>query len=81
MTRLLRMPEVMSMLGLRKSSIYNMVNEGTLTSPIKMGKKASLWPDYEIQAVVEAIIKSMGKDEMKALVCNLMSSRAKVSRL
>lgn len=81
MTYLLRMPDVMSRLGLKKSAIYNMVNEGTLTSPVKMGKKTSLWPDYEVQAVVEAIIEEKDKEEMKILVKDLMDSRSKVSRL
>ena len=79
MTRLLRIPEVENVLGLKKSAIYNMVNEGLLTKPIKMGRKVSLWPDYEVQAIVEAIIENREEKEMKSIVEELMGSR--ISRL
>lgn len=69
------------MLGIRKSAVYNMVNDGTLTSPVKMGKKTSLWPDYEVQAIVKAIIESKNRKELKALVNDLMESRSSSGRL
>ncbi len=81
MKKLLRMTDVTEMIGLKKSAVYKMVNDGVLTKPIKMGKKVSLWPDYEIQTIIDAIIENRNQDELKTLVNNLMESRSKVSRL
>ncbi len=81
MKKLLRLTDVTEMIGLKKSAVYKMVNDGVLTKPIKMGKKVSLWPDYEIQTIIDAIIENRNQDELKTLVNNLMESRSKVSRL
>ena len=75
MTCLLRISDVMYQMGLKKSAIYNMVNDGTLPQPVKMGKRTSVWPDNEVQAVIQAVIGNKSKDEMKLLVSCLMKQR------
>lgn len=83
MTCLLRITDVMTRMGLKKSSIYNMVNDGTLTQPVKMGKRTSVWPDDEVQAIIQALIGNKSQEDMKSLVDCLMKQRnsQKVSRL
>ena len=74
--KLLRLADVMSMMGLKRSAIYHQIENGLITKPIKLSSRASLWPNYEIQAVVKAIINNADETQRKALVQELMSSRA-----
>ena len=73
--KLLRFPDVASMMGLKRSAIYRQIEDGLITKPIKLSRRASLWPDYEIQAVIKAIINNADKTERKSLVQELMASR------
>lgn len=47
--RLLRMPQVENMVGLKKTVIYDSIKAGTFPKPIKLGS-ASVWIESEIQA-------------------------------
>ena len=42
--KLLRLPDVEALVGLRKSSIYEGVKNGTLPAPIKLSRRAVCWP-------------------------------------
>lgn len=50
--RLLRLPEVESIVGIRKSSIYEGVKKGTFPAPIKLSRRAVCWPESHIAAWV-----------------------------
>ena len=50
--RLIRLPEVCSMVGLRPTSIYLRTKAGTFPAPIKLGK-TSCWIESEIQDWIE----------------------------
>lgn len=41
--RLLRLREVMQVVGLKKSTIYNMIKQGTFPKPIKISSRAVAW--------------------------------------
>ena len=41
--RLLRLREVMHVVGLKKSTIYNMIKQGTFPKPIKISSRAVAW--------------------------------------
>lgn len=44
--KLLRLPQVSERIGLKKSTIYKLVSEGTFPPPIKIqDTRASLWPE------------------------------------
>lgn len=58
------------------STIYGAVRLGLFTRPIRIGERASGWPDYECEAIVNARIQGKGKEEIKALVNKLHSNRA-----
>ena len=47
--RLLRRPEVEKCTGLKRSSIYKMMSEGTFPQSVSLGR-AVAWVDDEIQA-------------------------------
>ena len=59
--RLLRLPEVESLVGLRKSSIYEGVKSGTFPAPIKLSRRAVCWPAAEIDAWITERINSGAK--------------------
>ena len=48
-TRLLRMPQVLDRVGLKKTVIYERIKAGTFPKPIKLGS-ASAWQAHEIEA-------------------------------
>jgi len=48
--RLLRLPDVISAVGMGKSSIYEGVKLGTFPAPVKLSRRAVCWPESRIQA-------------------------------
>ena len=61
--RLLRLPEVEAMTGLRKSSIYEMAgrNPPAFPKPIKLSRRAVCWPSSAIGAWIAERIAAGGK--------------------
>ncbi|MCL9999795.1 MAG: AlpA family phage regulatory protein [Erythrobacter sp.] len=53
--RLLRLPEVMDRVGLRRSAIYQRMSEGRFPKCRSLGPKCSVWVEAEINAWIEAI--------------------------
>lgn len=51
--KLLRLPAVMAIVGLQKSSIYEGVKNGTFPAPIKLSRRAVCWPESHIAAWVD----------------------------
>ena len=49
---ILRLPKVIEVTGLSRSSIFSMIKDGTLDfpQPIRLGKRAIGWKHSEIQA-------------------------------
>jgi prophage regulatory protein len=56
--RLLRLNEVMLRLGLGRSSIYELVRRGELCSPVKLGARASAWPQSAIDGFIAERIRA-----------------------
>jgi len=52
--QILRLPNVMQLTGLARSTIYYKIAEGTLPSPIKLSKRASGWLESEVNDWIEA---------------------------
>lgn len=61
--RLLRLPEVVSRVGLQKSSIYEMLNRipPAFPRPLKLSRRAVCWPASAIDAWVQERIKAGGQ--------------------
>lgn len=55
--RLLRLPEVESLVGLRKSSIYDAMKRGEFPAPVKLSRRAVCWPASAIDAWIAERIK------------------------
>jgi prophage regulatory protein len=56
--RLLRLPEVMSRVGLRRSAIYQRMSEGQFPKCRTLGAKCSVWVEAEINEWVESVVRS-----------------------
>lgn len=48
--RLLRMPEVVRLTGLRRSAIYEQMRRGTFPRSVKAGPRAATWSEVAIQS-------------------------------
>ncbi len=76
MTALLRLPSVIQRVGLKRTAIYERVGLGLLPAPIKLGPRASVWPEHEIDACNDAVIQGRTPEEIKALVLQLQAQRS-----
>lgn len=47
---LLRLPQVQARTGLSRSELYRRIAAGTFPAPVKLGERASAWPEHEIAA-------------------------------
>ncbi len=56
--RLLRLPEVETLVGLRKSAIYAGMKSGDFPACVKLGPRAAAWPESEIQAWIQTRIRA-----------------------
>lgn len=56
--RLIRGPEVDNQTGLSPSERYRRIAEGTFPAPIKLGKRASVWRESEVQAWIRRAIEN-----------------------
>lgn len=56
---LLRLPEVEAIVGLKKSKLYLLIQEGDFPPPIRLGKRAVRWK----ASVVDAWINNLSSQE------------------
>lgn len=52
--RILRLPDVMAAVGLKKSAIYKLIKAKAFPAQVKLGKHASGWKESEVQAWIRA---------------------------
>ena len=76
MKSFLRLPAVCDRTGKPKSTVYREIGEGLLPPPVRIGERASAWPDDEIDAVNLARLRGQNNDEIKQLVTALVSARS-----
>jgi len=79
-TRIIRKPELKEKMGLgSNSTVYAHVEEGTLTPPVKIGLRASGWPENEADAINAARIAGKSDKEIRELVETLVAKRQQVA--
>jgi prophage regulatory protein len=52
--RLLRLAEVEETIGLKRSTIYKMAQEGRFPKPVKLTERSSAWRNSEIQEWIDS---------------------------
>ncbi len=77
--RLLRLPIVLDNRGVEKSQHYDDITNGLFTKPIKIGPRASAWPEDEVAALNAARIAGWTDDEIRKLVVQLEATRKVVN--
>ncbi len=55
--KLIRLPEVMAKVGIKRSTVWLFVKQGKLPKPIKLSAKVTVWRETEIDALVSKTIK------------------------
>lgn len=70
-----RMPEVKTLSGYSRSSIYLRVSEGLWVKPIKLGARAIGFPSNEVSALIAARIAGKSDDDIRAMVIKLEGAR------
>lgn len=58
---LLRLPQVIDRVGLRRSSLYRRVAEGTFPAPVKLGVRAVAWDSRAIDAWIAKQLSKASK--------------------
>jgi prophage regulatory protein len=53
-TRLLRLPEVMHRVGLRRSAIYQRMSEGRFPKSRSLGTRCTVWVESEVEQWIAA---------------------------
>ena len=64
MERLIRLPEVLRVVGFKKSSVYNLIATGDFPRPIKIGTRAAAWPESVIEKWVQDKIADAVRKEV-----------------
>lgn len=57
--RLLRLPEVMARVGLKRSAIYQRMTEGRFPRSRSLGPKCTVWIESEVDAWISDIAKQI----------------------
>ena len=76
MMSLLRLPKVLDRTGDSRSTLYQRIAEGLFPPPVRAGRRASMWPDYEVDLVLRARVAGRSELELRGLVARLIARRA-----
>jgi prophage regulatory protein len=75
-----RMPAVKADMGHRShASIYNAINAGLFTKPVRIGQRSVGWPSDEVKAINAARIAGKTETEIRELVTRLHAKRAELA--
>ena len=73
---LLRRRDVSARTGEPRSTLYDRIASGEMVPPVRLGAQSSAWPKYEVDTIVAARIAGRSRDEIRALVRQLVADRA-----
>jgi prophage regulatory protein len=73
--KILRLPEVIDLVGLSRSTIYKRISEGLFPLPISLGDRAIGFVSLEINEIIIAMINGTPKFKLKLLVAMMTEKR------
>lgn len=73
--RLLRLPEVASICGVSRSTVYLRIAQQLFPTPIRLGQRMVAWRESEIVALEAAQVRGAAEKEIRELVTILESAR------
>lgn len=74
--RICRKADVLNLLRISKSAFYNRISDGLFPPPISLGGRAKGWVEQEVQATLNAMVSGKSKEELRALVSQIVSERS-----
>jgi prophage regulatory protein len=74
-TTILRMPAVKSESGISRSTIYDRIQQGLWSKPVRLGPRSVGWPQNEVSELNSARIAGKSDTEIRALVIKLETAR------
>ena len=75
-----RKPQVLNRFHFSKSTLANKVLDGTFVPPCSLGDRAIAWIEFELDAIAQAIAAGKSKEQLKALVADLVAQRQVVAK-
>lgn len=69
--RIIRLPEVMNMTGLARSTIYKYIAQGTFPKGFSLGERCSGWLESEVQNWILARVaeRDLVKNRVQPVLC------------
>jgi len=80
-TRILRLPEVLKLTGLSRSTLYKRRAEYLIPPAISLGGNSVGWPENEIVHIVNCRISGKTDDEIRKVVFEMLQRRANASEI
>lgn len=59
--KILRLPDVLSRVGIKRSMVYQLVKEGSFPAPISLGLRAVGWDEKDVDKWISKKIKESRK--------------------
>lgn len=77
--RYLRRAETLHQSGLSSSTLYARISDGLFVPPVSLGGQAVGWLEHEVNQVLAAMAAGQSRDEVRALVRNLVEQRKQLA--
>lgn len=75
MVSLLKKQEILGRHMLGNTALYDAINAGEMTPPVKLHNRMCAWPAHESDAILRAKIAGRSKEEIRQLVRELVEQR------
>lgn len=75
MATIWRLPSVRAEYGKSRTSIYEDINRGLMTKPVRLGARAVGWPAEEVKKITAARVAGKDDAEIRVLVNKLEDAR------
>ena len=75
-----RLPHTLQQLAIGRTALYERISRGTFPPPVKLGPKLAAWPQYELDEIVNAWLRSASEDELREIVVRLVELRKQSNR-
>lgn len=72
-----RCPDARAFYGISTAAFYDWIAKGLMTPGVSIGARSVAWPEHELQAIAAARIAGQSEAEIKTLVQDLVTARAR----
>ncbi|OJB36087.1 AlpA family transcriptional regulator [Burkholderia ubonensis] len=64
--KILRLRDVLDVVGVRKSTLYSWIKDGQFVAPVRLGPRAVGWKSDQVQAFVDGCQSTRSTDRVEA---------------